>query len=136
MTFYLDISKRMAFLDIYWVQYSIEGRAVKNKDRSNPPAFHLPAENIVDKLILNPSDPMPMKRCPYCFESLKCKHNICPHCAQFIIDDLIEIDYEPADTKRCVFCGKNILTEAVVCRHCHRWLDELNDAINDAEETS
>ncbi len=75
-----------------------------------------------------------MKRCPYCFESLKFKQNICPHCAQFIIDDLIEVDYEPADTKRCMFCGKNILTEAVVCRHCHRWLDELNDALEENNE--
>ena len=74
-----------------------------------------------------------MLKCPYCYETLTENVNRCPHCAQFIIDEIVETDFPSLEKKKCVFCGKKILTEAKVCRHCHRWLDEVDRAVNDVD---
>lgn len=82
-----------------------------------------------------------MTKCPYCFEELREKaftaltldnHALkCPHCNQFIITDLVKVDYPSLDQKRCIFCGNKILLEAKICRFCHKWLDELDQSIED-----
>lgn len=70
-----------------------------------------------------------MKKCPYCFETLAEKPLKCPHCSQFIIDAILEMDFKSIDKKSCIFCGKKILKEAKVCRYCHKWIDEVDWAI-------
>ena len=82
-----------------------------------------------------------MKKCPYCFEGLEekdialsKKHNEapqCPHCQQYIIEDLLTESYPTIDQKKCLFCGKKIYTEARICRYCGKWLDEVDQAVDD-----
>jgi len=74
-----------------------------------------------------------MKKCPYCFEEVQDAPLRCPHCDQFIIDDLIESEFASLDKKNCIFCGKKILIEAKVCRYCHKWLDEVDRAVEDLD---
>ncbi|MFP4473625.1 MAG: hypothetical protein ACLFPX_07180 [Candidatus Omnitrophota bacterium] len=74
-----------------------------------------------------------MLKCPYCYERLENHPPRCPHCNQHIIDDLIDVPYPSLDKKDCVFCGKKILQEARICRHCHKWLDELNQTLEDID---
>lgn len=74
-----------------------------------------------------------MIKCPYCFETLTEQTGKCPHCSQFIIDDVINSDFPSLDKKSCVFCGKKILMEAKICKFCHRWLDEVDRAVNDVD---
>lgn len=75
-----------------------------------------------------------MLKCPYCYELLEGKIRKCPHCSQFIIDDILDVDFPSLDKKNCVFCGKKILQEAKVCRHCHRWIDEVDRAVDDLND--
>ena len=82
-----------------------------------------------------------MKKCPYCFEGLEEKditisknHNeapLCHHCQQYIIEALITESYPVVGQKKCLFCGKKIYTEARICRYCKKWLDEVDQAIDD-----
>ena len=73
-------------------------------------------------------------KCPYCFEKINDEEKLrCPHCVQFIIDDVVRSDYPSVDKKECLFCGKKINKEARFCRHCHRWLDEVNQAVDDVD---
>lgn len=74
-----------------------------------------------------------MLKCPYCYESLSEKTLRCPHCLQYIIDDVLESDYPSMDKKPCVFCGKKILAQAKICRYCQKWLDDLDQRVNDVD---
>ena len=74
-----------------------------------------------------------MLKCPYCYEKLEEEVNRCPHCQQFIIDNLVHTDFPSLDKKKCVYCGKKILLEAKICKYCHKWLDALNQAVNDID---
>ena len=75
-----------------------------------------------------------MDKCPYCFEILEEKTIKCPHCSQYFLDKPFKSDYRSVDKKRCIFCGEKILKEATVCRHCHKWLDEIDRAIDNTDE--
>jgi hypothetical protein len=73
-------------------------------------------------------------KCPYCYEILPTKDGLrCPHCLQYIIDDLLEVDFPSLEKKPCIFCGKQILLEAKICRFCHRWLDEVDRAVQEID---
>lgn len=74
-----------------------------------------------------------MLKCPYCYETLPEKILRCPHCLQFILDDVVTSDYPSIDKKPCIFCGKKILVEAKVCRYCQKWLDDLNQRVDEVD---
>ena len=74
-----------------------------------------------------------MLKCPYCYEHLDERTNRCHHCNQFIIDDLLDVPYPSIDKKPCIFCGEKILQEAHICKFCHKWLDELDQTINNID---
>ena len=78
-----------------------------------------------------------MLKCPYCYEEIREAEQTsslrCPHCNQYIIDDLIKSEFSSLDKKKCIFCGKKILTEARICKFCHKWLDEIDRAVDDLD---
>ena len=74
-----------------------------------------------------------MHKCPYCYEEMSPEGTKCPSCRQFIIDDVVETDYPSLEKKKCIFCGRKILSEAKFCRFCHKWLDELDRAIDNID---
>ena len=74
-----------------------------------------------------------MLKCPYCYNQLPSKTTKCPHCNQFIIDDVVEVDFPSTDKKECIFCGKHIFRESKVCQFCHKWLDDVDQKINDVD---
>jgi len=77
--------------------------------------------------------PEKIKKCPYCFEVIEGRTPKCPHCNQYMIDEPFEVDFESLDKKKCFFCGKKVLTEARVCKYCHKWLDAIDQAMNDLD---
>jgi len=73
-------------------------------------------------------------KCPYCYEILPEKDIVrCPHCQQYLIDPLVEMDFPSLEKKACIFCGKKILSEAKICRFCHRWIDEVDRAVQEID---
>jgi len=75
-----------------------------------------------------------MIKCPYCFEEIEKQANRCPHCAQFLIDPLIETDFKSIERKKCVYCGKKIFKESKICKYCKKWLDRLQQDVDDLEK--
>jgi 5'(3')-deoxyribonucleotidase len=45
----------------------------------------------------------------------------------------MDVPFPSLDKKNCLFCGKKVLVEAKICRYCHRWLDEVDRAVNDID---
>ncbi len=74
-----------------------------------------------------------MLKCPYCHEVLPQRVNRCPHCEQFFLDEIIDSPLPNVNSKPCLFCGKTIVREARYCRHCRKWLDEVDQTINDID---
>ncbi|MFH1360167.1 MAG: zinc ribbon domain-containing protein [Candidatus Omnitrophota bacterium] len=74
-----------------------------------------------------------MHKCPYCFEEIEKDANRCPYCTQFLIDRPVESDYKSIDKKICVFCGKKIIKESRICKYCRKWLDQLQQDLDDLE---
>lgn len=74
-----------------------------------------------------------MLKCPYCYEHLSEEILICPHCSQYIIDDFVNVDFPSLEKKDCIFCGKKIIKEARICRFCQKWLDVIDQAVEDVD---
>jgi len=74
---------------------------------------------------------MPLK-CPYCFSTIpENPGKKCPSCEQYFLDAPFQAAYSGTEDKKCTFCGKKVHSEARICRHCKKWLDELEQSVDD-----